>query len=204
MVRRRWAPGAGAVGLRLAVLCRRGRRRSPHSEAGPRCCSTPATTTRAARTSTGTSSSEPAAWRRSSGSLSAGSRWSSTTVLLPGTGGTSNDDITAAGLAEPPVRRKAHDLPAIPRRRRAPEVRRERPQPAIAVGCLRSGGAGPPRYRAHRSLDCAGSRAVATGPYSTGLAARSDLMSGPRRAAGSGQLAGDRRRGRTERRIGVR
>ncbi len=33
------------------------------------------------------------------------------------------------------------------------------------------------------------------------LAARSDFMSGPRRAAGSGQLAGDRRRGRTERRL---
>jgi hypothetical protein len=47
----------------------------------------------------------------------------------------------------------------------------------------------------------AGSRAVATRPYSTGLAARSDLMSGPRRAAGSGQLAGDRRRGWTERRL---
>lgn len=57
------------------------------------------------------------------------------------------------------------------------------------------------RYGRVEGLDCAGSRAVATRPYSTGLAARSDVMSGPRRAAGSGQLAGDRRRGRTERRL---
>jgi hypothetical protein len=40
-------------------------------------------------------------------------------------------------------------------------------------------------------------------PYSTGLAAPSDVMSRPRRASGSGQLAGDRRRGRIERRLGA-
>jgi hypothetical protein len=52
-------------------------------------------------------------------------------------------------------------------------------------------------YRAALPRWIAGSRAVATSPYSTGFAARSDFMSGPRRAAGSGQHAGDRRRGRT-------
>ncbi len=59
------------------------------------------------------------------------------------------------------------------------------------------------RYAGGEGLEFAGSRTVTTRRHSTGLAARSDLTSGPRRAAGNGQLAGDRRRGRTERRFGA-